>query len=104
MQDYGRNFKGGHREMNNRILEEYFPHIKKLADKFGGLEKEDCLQEGLLGGLKAVRTYKTNKGKTLDQWVELCASNSIRKYLTNEKRWRQNNERVKRELRFRNEF
>ena len=90
--------------MNNKLLEEYFPHIKKLADKFGGLEKEDCLQEGLLGGLRAVKTYKTNKGKTLDQWVELCASNSIRKYLTNEKRWRQNNERVKRELRFRNEF
>ena len=90
--------------MNNKLLEEYVLHIKKLAEKFGGLEKEDCLQEGLLGGLKAVRTYKTNKGKTLDQWVELCASNSIRKYLTNEKRWRQNNERVKRELRFRNEL
>ena len=56
--------------MNNKI-EEYIPHIKKLAEKFGGLEKEDCLQEGLLGGLKAVRTYKVNKGKTLDQWVEL---------------------------------
>jgi len=89
--------------MNNKI-EEYIPQLKKLAEKFGGLEKEDCLQEGLLGGLKAIRTYKANKGKTLDQWVELCASNQIRKYLTSEKRWRQNNERVKRELRFRNEF
>ena len=90
-------------KINNKI-EEYFPHIKKLAEKFGGLEKEDCLQEGLLGGLKAVRTYKVNKGKTLDQWVELCASNQIRKYLTSEKKWRQNNERVAKELRFRNEF
>ena len=90
--------------MNNKILEKYVFHIKKLANKFGGLEKEDCLQEGLLGGLKAVRTYKTNKGKTLNQWVELCASNSIKKYLTNEKRWRQNNERIAKELRFRNEF
>ena len=90
--------------MNDRLLEKYVPHIKKLTEKFGGLEKEDCLQEGLLGGLKAIRTYKADKGKTLDQWVELCTSNSIRKYLTNEKRWRQNNERVKRELRFRNEL
>ena len=90
--------------MNNKLLEKYVLHIKKLADKFGGLEKEDCLQEGLLGGLRAIKTYKEDKGKTFDQWVELCASNSIRKYLTNEKRWRQNNERIAKELRFRNEF
>ena len=88
--------------MNNKI-EEYIPQLKKLAEKFGKTKKEDCLQEGLLGGLKAIRTYKANKGKTLDQWVELCASNSIRKYLINEKRWRQNNERVAKGL-FRNEF
>jgi len=90
--------------MNNKILEEYIPQLKKLAEKFGKFEKDDCLQEGLLGGLKAIRTYKSNKGKTLDQWVELCASNQIRKYLTSEKKWRQNNERVAKELRFRNEF
>ena len=94
----------GKRDKINNKIEEYIPHLKKLAEKFGENKKEDCLQEGLLGGLKAIRTYKTNKGKTLDQWVELCASNSMRKYLINEKRWRQNNERVKRELRFRNEF
>ena len=96
--------RGKRDKMNNKILEEYIPHLKKLAEKFGKFEKDDCLQEGLLGGLKAIKTYKTNKGKTLDQWVELSASNSIRKYLINEKRWRKNNERVKRELRFRNEF
>ena len=90
--------------MNNKILEEYIPQLKKLAEKSGKFEKDDCLQEGLLGGLKAIRTYKSNKGKTLDQWVELCASNQIRKYLTSEKKWRQNNERVAKELRFRNEF
>ena len=90
--------------MNNKLLEKYVLHIKKLADKFGGPEKEDCLQEGLLGGLRAVKTYRADRGKTLDQWVELCVSNSIRKYLTNEKRWRKNNERVAKELRFRNEF
>ena len=89
--------------MNDNLLEEYFLRIKKLAEKFGGLEKEDCLQEGLLGGLKAIRTYKSNKGKTLDQWVELSASNQIRRYLTSEKKWRQNNERVAK-LRFRNEL
>ena len=92
------------REENDKLLKEYVLHIKKLADKFGGLEKEDCLQEGLLGGLKAIRTYKAGKGKKLDQWIEICASNSMRKYLINEKRWRQNNERVAKELRFRNEF
>ena len=90
--------------MNNKILEEYISQLKKLAEKIGKFEKDDCLQEGLLGGLKAIRTYKSNKGKTLDQWVELCASNQIRKYLTSEKKWRQNNERVAKELRFRNEF
>ena len=96
--------RGKRDKMNNKILEEYIPHLKKLAEKFGENKKEDCLQEGLLGGLKAIRTYKSNKGKTLDQWVELCASNQIRKYLTSEKKWRQNNERVAKELRFRNEF
>ena len=90
--------------MNDNLLEEYITHIKKLVEKFGGFEKEDCLQEGLLGELKAIRTYKSNKGKTLDEWVELCASNQIRRYLTSEKKWRQNNERVAKELRFRNEF
>ena len=96
--------KRGKEVTREEVWETYVPHLKKLAEKFGGLEKEDCLQEGLLGGLKAIRTYKANKGKTLDQWVELCASNSMRKYLINEKRWRQNNERVAKELRFRNEF
>ena len=101
MRSNDRNRRRG--KMNDRLLEEYFPHIKKLVEKFGGFEKEDCLQEGLLGGLKAIRTYKSNKGKTLDEWVELCASNQIRRYLTSEKKWRQNNERVAK-LRFRNEF
>ena len=102
MRSNDRNRRRG--KMNDNLLEEYITHIKKLVEKFGGLEKEDCLQEGLFGGLKAIRTYKTNKGKTLDKWVELCASNQIRRYLTSEKKWRKNNERVAKELRFRNEF
>ena len=96
--------KRGKEVTREEVWEIYVPHLKKLAEKFGKTEKEDCLQEGLLGGLKAIRTYKSNKGKTLDQWVELCASNRIRRYLTSEKKWRQNNERVAKELRFRNEF
>ena len=96
--------KRGKEVTREEVWKTYVPHLKKLAEKFGKFEKDDCLQEGLLGGLKAIRTYKSNKGKTLDQWVELYASNQIRKYLTSEKKWRQNNERVAKELRFRNEF
>ena len=72
--------KRGKEVTREEVWERYVPYLKKLAEKFGGVERGDCLQEGLLGGLRAIRTYKSNKGKTLDQWVELCASNQMRKY------------------------
>jgi DNA-directed RNA polymerase specialized sigma24 family protein len=86
--------------MNDDILK-YFSLIEGLAKKYGGRHKEDCLQEGLLGGLLAIRSYQKSLG-TLDKWVELNASNRIRNYLTKERRWQENNGRIREGLANRN--
>lgn len=66
--------KNGSNNAFEELFNRYVPLIKiKMASiNFNGLEKEDMLQEGLLGLLKAAQTYDNNSTASFKTYAGIC--------------------------------
>ena len=63
----------------NRLVEEYFPLVRHIANRFRGsaAETDDLLQEGLIGLLYAVRAYDANRRVAFSTFAYRCITNRI---------------------------
>lgn len=75
---------------NSGSLENVISHgegiVRYFSGKYGnGLDSEDLYQTGMLGILRAVRTFDSSRGVAFSTWASACVISEIRHYVRNEK-------------------
>ena len=71
--------RAGENEVENYILRKYMPLIRKCTNAMyliGG-EKEDLIQEGMMGLLEAVRDYDREREASFFTFAELCITRQL---------------------------
>lgn len=63
------------------LVKQYMPLIHSQASSFSSLEKEDLIQEGLIGFIKAVRSYDAGKQVSFKYYALLCVSSQMKSFL-----------------------
>ena len=63
----------------NELIIRYKPVVEAIAVKYinSPLEKEDLVQEGMIGLLAAINSYKKEKGASFGTYARRCINNSI---------------------------
>lgn len=63
----------------NRLIDKYRPVIRMKASSYflAGGDHEDLIQEGLIGLVKAVRDYRTDRETSFRSFLELCVTRQI---------------------------
>ena len=69
----------GDEEAETRLLEKYKPLVRACARELylAGGEKEDLIQEGMMGLFKAIRSYNAEKGASFATYARLLISRQI---------------------------
>lgn len=67
----------------NELIIRYKPVVEAIAVKYinSPLEKEDLVQEGMIGLLAAINSYKKEKGASFGNYARRCINNSIQSAL-----------------------
>ena len=71
--------RGGDAKAQDHLLEKY-KYLVKLKSKtyfIAGADKEDIIQEGMIGLYKAVRDFKAERGVLFISFAELCITRQI---------------------------
>ncbi len=71
--------KQGNMEAVNHIMEKYKPYVYLKAKPFFivGAEKEDIIQEGMIGLFKAIKGYDHQKDVSFKMFADLCIRRQI---------------------------
>lgn len=71
--------QNGNEEALDFILHKFRPHVARKANSYflAGADKDDIIQEGMIGLFKAVRDYKTDKDAAFRSFAELCITRQI---------------------------
>ena len=69
-----RQIQSGNDDAMECLLERYRDMVRKEARRFflAGGDEEDLIQEGMLGLLKAIRTYDASKEASFRTYAEVC--------------------------------
>lgn len=69
----------GDREAFSRLAAECMPFVRRSAARYSTelLDRDDLMQEGMLGLLSAVRTYKADHGIPFEAYARTCVHNKI---------------------------
>ena len=61
------------------LISRYRPAVEAIAMKYinSPLEKEDLIQEGLIGLLAAINSYSSDKGAKFSTYASRCINNSV---------------------------
>lgn len=61
------------------IIDRYKPYVLNRARTYfvAGADKEDVMQEGMIGLLKAIRDYRADKRTAFKPFVEVCVTRQI---------------------------
>lgn len=61
------------------LIERYRSTVEVIAMKYinSPLEKDDLVQEGMIGLLAAINSYKQNKGASFKTYATICINNSV---------------------------
>lgn len=72
-------FKNGNTDAINKIMEKYKSYVYLKAKPFFivGAEREDIIQEGMIGLYKAIKGYDTNKDVSFKMFADLCIRRQI---------------------------
>ena len=72
--------KGGNADAYEELILRYKDSVEATAMKYinSPLEKDDLIQEGMIGLLAAIRSYKNNKGAAFVTYASRCINNSIK--------------------------
>ena len=75
--------KEGNSDAYNEIIDRYRSTVEAIAMKYidSPLEKDDLVQEGMIGLLAAIRSYKSEKGAKFATYASRCIDNSIKSAL-----------------------
>ena len=67
----------------NSVFSQFLTYIEKRASSYkpNGFGKEDLIQEGLIGLLSAVHTYKEDKGASFSAYAKKCISNRMNSFI-----------------------
>ncbi len=71
--------QSGNEDALDFILHKFRPHVARKANSYflAGADKDDIIQEGMIGLFKAVRDYKTDKDAAFRSFAELCITRQI---------------------------
>lgn len=71
--------QNGDEDALDYILHKFRPHVAHKANSYflAGADKDDIIQEGMIGLFKAVRDYKTGKDSAFRSFAELCITRQI---------------------------
>jgi len=71
--------KNGNDDALNTIIEAYRSNVEAIAMKYiaSPLEKDDLVQEGMIGLLAAVKSYNPEKGAKFATYASICINNSV---------------------------
>ena len=63
------------------LILRYLPVVRRIASRFTavGAEHEDFVQEGLIGFLSAVRTYRADSACAFNTYARVCVVNRMKK-------------------------
>lgn len=69
----------GDREAEEALIQKYKPLVKKRAASYymAGADRDDVIQEGMIGVFKAIRDYDEEKGASFSTFAELCINRQI---------------------------
>ena len=72
--NYIHEIKKGNVDALNKIMEKYKAYVYLKAKPFFmvGAEKEDIIQEGMIGLFKAIKGYDCNKDVSFKSFADLC--------------------------------
>ena len=71
--------QGGNEEALDFILHKFRPQVARKANSYflAGADKDDIIQEGMIGLFKAVRDFKPDKDAAFRSFAELCITRQI---------------------------
>lgn len=69
--------------VTNELINRYKPIVEAIAMKYinSPLEKDDLVQEGMIGLLAAINSYREEKGASFSTYAGHCINNSIQSAL-----------------------
>ena len=69
----------GSRDAMEDLLQKYKVFVKKRAASYymAGADRDDVIQEGMIGVFKAIRDYDASKGAAFSTFAELCVNRQI---------------------------
>ncbi len=70
------------------VIEQYRQTVEVIASKYkdSPMEREDLIQEGMIGLLAAIKSYRNDKGASFRTYAKICIDNSIQSSLRKFKR------------------
>ena len=68
----------------DELIGRYRPSVEAIAIKYinSPLEKDDLIQEGLIGLLAAINSFKCDKGTKFSTYASICINNSVQTALS----------------------
>lgn len=80
--------KNGDSTATDALIMKYRPTVEAIAMKYIGapLEKDDLVQEGMIGLLAAINSYSKNKGAKFITYSATCVKNSIQNAIKKQSR------------------
>lgn len=81
-------YRKGNSEIMDYLMDKYKPMVRKKARAMyllGG-ENEDLIQEGMIGLMKAVRSFDESQGAGFSSFAELCVSRQMYSAIESSKR------------------
>ena len=75
-----REIRNGQAKATDELIERYRSTVELIAQKYIGspLEKDDLVQEGMIGLLAAIKSYNSEKGATFATYASRCIDNSVK--------------------------
>ena len=73
-------WRDGHDEGELELIRRYLPKIRAYASRFrfSGMERDDLVQEGLIGFIKAISAYRFDHSSGFSAFAGVCFRNSIK--------------------------
>ena len=81
--------KEGDNEALTFIITRYRAAVEVLASKYSDspIEREDLIQEGMIGLLAAIKSYDSSKGASFKTYSKICVDNAMQTALRKFKRF-----------------
>jgi len=71
--------KNGDKEAEEYLIRKYKEFVKNRSHQYyiAGADRDDIIQEGMIGIFKAIRDYEDDKGASFSTFAELCITRQI---------------------------